>query len=85
MDNSYEEKVNAAGIINSALGTGIANGVQAVFTKPENKPATRKDIQDLISQVKERYIPVMNMPQHADGTKPYYDTVQKAILYLPVR
>jgi len=82
--NSYEDKVNAAGIINSALGTGLANGVQAVFTKPGNKPATRKDIQDLISQVKERYLPILNMPQHADGKRPFYDTVQRAVLYLPV-
>ena len=40
--NSYEETVNAAGIINSAIGTGLANGVKAVFTSSENKPATKK-------------------------------------------
>ena len=83
--NSYEEKVNAASIINSALGTGLANGVQAVFTKSENKPATKKDIQDLMFQVKERFMPITNMPQQADGKRPFYDTVQKAVLYLPLR
>jgi len=83
--NSYEEKVNAAGIINSALGTGLANGVQAVFTKSENKPATKKDIQDLISKVQERYLPIINMPSKPDGTRPFYDTVQRAVLYLPVK
>lgn len=85
IDNSYEETVNAAGIINSAIGTGIANGVQAVFTSSENKPATKKDIKDLISQVQERYQPVNNMRPKPDGSKPYYDMIQKTVLYLPVR
>lgn len=83
--NSYEEKVNAAGIINSALGTGLANGVQAVFTKSENKPATKKDIENLISKIQERYQPVRNMRPKSDGTLPFYDMVQKTVLYLPVK
>jgi len=83
--NSYEDKVNAAGIINSALGTGLANGVQAVFTKAENKPATKKDIENLISKIQERYQPVRNMRPNPDGTMPFYDMVQKTVLYLPVK
>ena len=83
--NSYEETVNAAGIINSAIGTGLANGVKAVFTSSENKPATKKDIKDLIFQVQERYQPVQNMRPNPDGAKPYYDMAQKAVVYLSVK
>lgn len=79
--NSYEETVNAAGIINSAIGTGLANGVKAVFTSSENKPATKKDIKDLIFQVQERYQPVKNMRPKPDGSKPFYDMAQKAVVF----
>ena len=79
--NSYEETVNAAGIINSAIGTGLANGVKAVFTSSENKPATKKDIKDLIFQVQKRYQPVKKMRPNSDGTIPYYDTLLKTVRY----
>ncbi|MFV8226221.1 hypothetical protein [Christiangramia aquimixticola] len=83
--NSYEETVNAAGVINSALGNGLANGIQAVFTKNENQPATKKDIQNLLTQIQERYKPIKNMRPNPDSTMPFYDMVQKMVLYLPVK
>ena len=72
-------------MINSALGNGLANGIQAVFTKTENKPATKKDIQNLLTQIQERYKPIKNMRPNPDGTMPFYDMVQKMVLYLPVK
>lgn len=83
--NSYEEKVNAAGILNSALGAGAVEITKAFFTSPDNKPATKKDIQNILSQVQERYRPVKNMTTKPDGTMPFYDMVLKTVLYLPVR
>lgn len=81
----HEETVNAAGIINSAIGAGIVEASKAIFTHPENKPATKNDIKNLISQVQERYKPILNMPPNVDGTKPFYDMVQMAVLYLAVK
>lgn len=83
--NSYEETVNAAGIANSAIGTGIVEVSKALFTKAENKPATKKDIQNLLFQIQERYKPIQNMRPNPDGSRPFYDMVQKIVLYLHVR
>jgi len=84
-DNKHKETVNAAGIINAAIGHAAIDISKSLFTREENKPVTKKDIQGLLSTIQERYKPIINMPTKNDGTKPFYDTVQKAVLYLPVK
>ncbi|MEO2126848.1 MAG: hypothetical protein ABGW91_01695 [Christiangramia sp.] len=82
--NSYEETVNVAGITNSVIGAGIVEVSKAVFTRSENKPATKKDIQNLLSQVQERYKPIMNMRPNPEGKKPFYDINLKAVVFLTI-
>ena len=82
--NSYEETVNVAGITNSVIGAGIVEVSKAVFTRSENNPATKKDIQNLLSQVQERYKPIMNMRPNPDGKKPFYDIHLKAVVFLTI-
>ncbi|WP_034889660.1 hypothetical protein [Gillisia sp. Hel_I_29] len=83
--NSYKEKVNTAGIINSAIGAGAVELSKAILTRPENKPATKKDIQDLVSKIQERYQHVNNMPTNARGERPFFDSTTRNVLYFPVK
>lgn len=76
------EKMSLAGVGNAAAGTLAVNALTSLFTSEENKPATKKDIQNLIGSLKQRYYPVMNIPITQDGSKAYYDMETKNIVYL---
>lgn len=80
------EKVSMPGILNAAAGTLIADGVQAIakniFSKEEDKPATKKDIALLSkSLLKERYILIQQRLPRLDGLKEYFDTHTHTIVY----
>ncbi len=79
------EKMSLAGVGNAAAGTLAVNALTSLFTSEENKPATKKDIQNLIGSLKQRYYPVMNIPITQDGSKAYYDMETKNIVYLKSR
>ena len=76
------EKMSLAGVGNAAAGTLAVNALTSLFTSEENKPATRKDLQNLANTLKERYHPILNAPKSLDGTKPHYDMETKTIVYL---
>lgn len=76
------EKMSLAGVGNAAVGTLAVNVLSNILTNEENKPATRKDLQNLANTLKERYHPILNAPSSLDGTKPYYDMETKTIVYL---
>ena len=61
------------GVGNAAAGNLAANMAVSLFTSNENKPATKKDINNLVNKLKQRYHPILNIPQRQDGAKPYYD------------
>lgn len=76
------EQMSLAGVGNAAAGTLAVNALTSLFTSEENKPATRKDLQNLANTLKQRYHLIINAPVSKDGTKPYYDMDTKTIVYL---
>ena len=76
------EKMSLAGVGNAAAGALAIQLATNLFTSEENKPATKKDLQNLIGSLKQRYHPVMNIPITQDGSKAYYDMETKNIIYL---
>lgn len=76
------EKMSLAGVGNAAAGALAIQLATNLFTSEENKPATKKDLQNLIGSLKQRYYPVMNIPITQDGSKAYYDMETKNIVYL---
>lgn len=77
-----EQTTNLAGISNAALGNAFTTFTMSVLTPEENKPATKGDLWALMKQQpQQRYLPVYNIPQREDGTKPFYDSVTRTVIY----
>jgi hypothetical protein len=76
------EKMSLAGVGNAAVGSLAVNVLTNLLTSEENKPATKKDLQNLIASLKDRYHPILNLQLGQDGAKPYYDMQNKSIVYL---
>ncbi|MEM8521309.1 hypothetical protein [Flavobacterium sp. PL12] len=70
-----------SGVGNAAAGALAVNMVSSLLTKNENKPATKKDLEDLKNSLKVRYQPILNMPFRYDGAKPFYDLKTQNIIY----
>jgi hypothetical protein len=76
------EKMSLAGVGNAAVGTLAINLATRLFTKEEDKPVTKKDLQNLVSSMKLRYHPIYNLPFRRDGAEPFYDLETENIIYL---
>lgn len=75
------EKMSMAGVGNAAVGSLAVNVLTNLLTSEENKPATKKDLQNLIGSLKQRYYPILNIPLRHDGAKPFYDLKTKSVIY----
>ncbi|ALJ04509.1 hypothetical protein APS56_04855 [Pseudalgibacter alginicilyticus] len=67
------DKMSLAGVGNAAAGAAVVEVVKTVFTAQDNKPATKKDIQELKTLITGRYLPVNNAAKDAFGRSPFYD------------
>lgn len=76
------DKMSLAGVGNAAAGALAVNVITNLLTSEENKPATRKDLQNLANSLKQRYYPVLNIPSTQNGSKAYYDMETKNVVYL---
>lgn len=76
------ETMSWAGVGNAAAGTAAVNLASHLFTKEENKPATKKDIKEVKSLLMTKYHEIKNMALRPDGTKPFYDIQTKSVVYL---
>ena len=76
------DSMSTSGVANAAVGNVIAGGIKSFFTAEKNKPATKGDINDLITLIKKRYLPIQNMPMNQHGEFPYYDVETKNVVYL---
>ncbi len=76
-----EPKISLAGVGNAAIANVVTDFTKSVFTREENKPATKGDLWAMLNQTQQRYLPVSNAPQRDDGASPFYDTVTKTVLY----
>jgi hemolysin activation/secretion protein len=74
------DKMSFAGVGNSVAGITAVNALTAIFTKEENKPATKKDIQNLANKI-QRYHRVKNMQPNFSGQFPYFDMESKQVVY----
>ena len=79
------EKMSIAGVGNAAAGTLAVNAITSLFTKEENKPATKGDMKDLLANLKQRYQLVKNIANRPDGAKPFYDSNTQEIVYLKIK
>lgn len=75
------ETMSWSGVGNAAAGTLAVNMVSGLFTKDENKPATKKDLENLKHTLKANYHPIMNIPCRSDGAKPYYHLKTQSVVY----
>ncbi|WMI64771.1 hypothetical protein RBH94_11950 [Aestuariibaculum sp. YM273] len=71
--NPQEEKMNFAGVGNAAAGAAIVEIGKKMFTSTQNRPATKKDIQELKDLLTTRYFPIHNLPYDQLGKAPYFD------------
>ncbi|MBC7524456.1 MAG: hypothetical protein H7239_08475 [Flavobacterium sp.] len=76
------DKMSWSGFANAAAGAAAVKIVENVFTAEGNKPATKNDIKNLTLILKNRYQPILNIPNRIDGAKPFYDTYTQQFLYL---
>ncbi|WP_324025427.1 hypothetical protein QSV08_19800 [Maribacter sp. BPC-D8] len=78
---SLQEKMSLAGIGNAAAGAAIAEIAKNIITPNANKPATKKDIEDLKMFFNARYLQIKNLRKDANGRLPYYDVQTGNLLY----
>jgi hypothetical protein len=70
-----------SGVLNATAGTIAVNAATHFLTKEENRPATKKDIKEIITALKQRYFNVKNIASKSDGTLPYFDIQTSTIVY----
>lgn len=75
------EQMSFAGVGNTVAGVVAVDLAKSLFTREENKPATKKDLKNLLNSLKQRYYPILNMPIRFDGAKPYYDLETNRLVY----
>ena len=78
---SSPEKMSFAGIGNAAVGAMAFEISKNIFTSDANKPATKKDIEDLKMFFKSRFLPVNNLRKDINGRTPYYDVQSGNLVY----
>jgi hypothetical protein len=81
-NNNQIDKMSFAGVGNAAAGTLAVNTLTSIFTKEENKPATKKDLKEIKDFLLERYHEIKNMELDSYGNVPFYDMETQTIIYL---
>ena len=76
------EEMSFAAVGNAATGVLIIQLLTKLLTKIENKPATKKDIQELENLVKKRCFLIQNMDRRYDGYLPYFAMETNSLIYL---
>ncbi|SFZ91333.1 hypothetical protein SAMN05428642_1025 [Flaviramulus basaltis] len=80
-----EEKMSLGGVGNAAAGSALAQLGIRLITPTQNKPATKKDIQELKSILTgARYLPINNFQNDALGRKPFYDVDTGFVVFLNI-
>ena len=74
--------MNWAGVGNAAAGMALFKLIENLFKSTENKLATKKDIQELKTLIKGRYLPVNNARIDSMGRSAFYDVETGNVEYL---
>jgi hypothetical protein len=80
--NLKVEKMSLAGVGNAAAGIAVVEATKYLLTSPENKPATKKDIQEIKALLTQQYLPVNNLAMNYFGQYPFYEVETGNIVYL---
>ena len=75
------EKMSWAGVGNGAAGAIAVNTLTHLLTKEENRPATKKDVREIIAALKQKHFIVKNMQPKPDGSVPFFDIQTCTIIY----
>ncbi|MDT7830921.1 hypothetical protein RQM59_00930 [Flavobacteriaceae bacterium S356] len=73
--------MSLVGVGNSMAGTLLSEAAINIFTKQDNKPATKADIKALENSLK-RFQRIQNMAADSEGRLPYYDMRRMELVYL---
>lgn len=79
--NTKIESMSLPGVGNAFVGTAGYDILKSFLTNNLNKPATKKDIEELKTLLFNRYLPINNMEQDTLGRKPFYDIQTSALVY----
>lgn len=75
------DSMSLAGAGNAAAGSLMADLFKDTFTRTENKPATKADLNNLKNQLVNRYHKITNLPPRYDGALPYFDIDTGQVVY----
>lgn len=81
LSNIPQPKMSMAGVGNATAGTLAAQGLKHIFTAPQNRPATKGDLDKLFEKLNGRYHLIQNMEPNHLGQYPYYDMVDGVLVY----
>ncbi|WP_299117559.1 hypothetical protein [uncultured Winogradskyella sp.] len=81
VSNQAEKQMSLAGVGNAAAGAMLANTIKTVFTKEDNKAATKGDLKRLTEKLLGRYHLVNNLPVNSKGEYPYFDLQANVVVY----
>ena len=76
------ETMSSAGIGNATVGALAADVIKATFTHNDNRPATKGDLKNMVSEINGRYHYVTNLPHRYDGALPYFDLDTNEVVYI---
>ena len=79
---TLHERMSLAGVGNTVLGMGVVELAKEVLTPEHNKVATKRDIQDLKTFFRSRYLLVHNLSKDPYGRTPYYDVHTGNLIYM---
>lgn len=82
LPKTTNEKMSATGIGNAAVGSLAADALKSLFTKEQNKPATKGDLALLLEKLNSRYHLITNLAPNALGRHPYFDVVEGVVVFL---
>ena len=78
---SNQDKITLPGITNAAIGTATVDAIKYAFTPEDKKAATRGDLKVLLQTLEGRYHPINNLHKDEFNRKPYYDIIDKVLVY----
>jgi hypothetical protein len=76
------DSMSMSGIGNAATGALLANSLQKLLTPNNSKAASKGDIEDLKSFLRQRYFIIKNMPLNHLGQTPHFDIQTQNIIYM---
>lgn len=82
LEEKKPEGITWGKVGSAAAGTLAVNIATNLFTREENKPATKKDIKEVKQLLMTQHHPIKNMPDRYDGARPFYDLQTKNLVYL---